>query len=75
MSRRRKADINIGRRAYSVVLRMFPKMKDAERIIGCDNDTIYRWNEGVSPSAIYLQRLHELGADVIWILTGKKVRR
>lgn len=75
MSRRKIADITIGHRAYEEVLRLFPIMKDAERIIGCENYTIYKWRDGVSPSAIYLQRLHELGADVIWILTGKKVRR
>lgn len=73
MGRRKIADISIGHRAYSEVLRLFPKMKDAELVIGCKDYTIYKWRSGVSPSAIYLARLFELGADVIWILTGKKV--
>lgn len=73
MKRRRIADITIGRRAYEEVLRLFPKMKDAERIIGCENYTIYKWKDGVSPSAIYLARLLEIGADIRWILTEKKV--
>ena len=73
MKRRKIADISIGRRAYDEVLRLFPKMRDAERLIGCEAYTIYKWNQGVSPSAIYLARLLELGADVYWILTGRKV--
>lgn len=74
MKKRRKvADISIGKRAYQEVLRLFPKMKDAESIIGCKNYTIYEWNKGVSPSAIYLARLLELGADIQWILTGRRV--
>lgn len=74
MSKRRKvADISIGKRAYQEVLRLFPRIKDAESVIGCENYTIYKWKEGVSPSAIYLARLLELGADVQWILTGRRV--
>ena len=72
MKKRKKiADISIGKRAYQEVLRLFPKMKDAYVALGCTDYTIYKWNEGVSPSAIYLARLVELGADVYWILTGK----
>lgn len=75
MSKRRKvADIFIGQRAYQEVLRLFPKMKDAERVIGCESYTIYMWNKGVSPSAIYLAKLLKLGADIHWILTGRKAR-
>ena len=70
--RRKVADISIGKRAYQEVIRLFPRMKDAERVIGCENYTIYKWNEGVSPSAIYLARLLELRADIHWILTGRK---
>lgn len=70
--RRKVADIAIGKRAYQEVIRLFPKIKDAERVIGCENYTIYKWNDGVSPSAIYLARLLELGADIHWILTGRK---
>lgn len=74
MRKRKKiADISIGKRAYQEVLRLFPKMKDAERLIGCKHFTIYKWNDGVSPSAIYLARLLEVGADVGWILTGKRL--
>lgn len=72
MKRRKVADISIGQRAYEEVLRLFPKIKDAERIIGCEHYTIYKWNQGVSPSAIYLAKLLELGADIRWILTGRK---
>ncbi len=68
----KKGDIEIGFRAYSEVLRLFPKLKDAVRILGVQHANLYAWNEGVCPSARSLARLHKAGADVIWILTGRK---
>ena len=68
----RKQDIEIGKRAYDEVLSMFPMMKDAVAAIGCGNKAVYEWKYGTAPSATYLARLHELGADVIWILTGRR---
>ena len=70
--RKRIMDTSIGKRAYTEVLRLFPVMNDAFEALGCSNYPIYQWSKGAAPSAIYLARLQELGADVIWILTGKK---
>ena len=67
-----KGDINIGYRAYSEVLRIFPTMKEAITSLGVRHDNIYAWHKGVCPSAKYLARLHKAGADVIWILTGER---
>lgn len=68
-----KAQIEIGKRAAEEVFRLFEKSKDAQRAIcGNNNGLIYHWQEGVAPSAKYLQRLHYCGADVIYILTGRR---
>ncbi len=69
---KRKADIAIGERAYSEVLRLFGSVSKAAVAIGCTRGLINDWHWGTSPGAMYLARLHQLGADVIWILTGVK---
>lgn len=69
---KRPTDIGIGIRAAQEILRLYPKKKHAMIALGCGNHTIIEWRNGVAPSAANLQRLHELGADVIWILTGKR---
>lgn len=68
----KRPDVGIGYRAAAEVKRIFPKKKHALIAIGCGKNTLNEWGYGVAPSAIYLARLHELGADVIWILTGKR---
>lgn len=72
---RKTADIGIGYRAAAEVRRLFQKKKHAIIAIGCGKNVLYEWSCGIAPSAIYLARLHELGADVIWILTGKRGTR
>ena len=68
-----KAQIEIGKRAAEEAFRLFEKSKDAQRAIcGNNNGLIYHWQEGVAPSAKYIQRLHYCGADVIYILTGRR---
>lgn len=74
MNRVTKPQIEIGHRAFEEASRLFESMKEARQMIGTNSrKLIYDWMEGVAPSAKYLQRLHYLGADVIYILTG--VRR
>lgn len=66
-----KAQIEIGKRAYEEAMRVCESVNAANKMIGCNSDGhVYKWNEGVAPSAKYLQRLHYIGADVIYILTG-----
>lgn len=66
-----KPQIEIGHRAFEEVSRLFESMKEARQMIGTNSHKlIYDWMEGVAPSAKHLQRLHYLGADVIYILTG-----
>ena len=71
---KRKSKIEIGHRTYSEIQRLFPnkKKRDIARLIGCERKSIEAWRDGCSPSGIFLARLHYLGADVIWILTGER---
>lgn len=67
----RRAQIEIGQRAFSEVQRIFRTIVDARIALGMKSrQLIYDWMEGCAPSAKYLQRLHYCGADVIYILTG-----
>ena len=69
-----KAGIAVGERAYTAVREMFPGKSLAEiaRIVGCKRQTIHWWKTGCAPESIYLQRLCFLGADIDWILTGRR---
>lgn len=69
----RKADIEIGRRAVEECYRLFPGRSDSwiSRRIGSNRKTLWGWRDGGAPNPLYLQRLHYLGADVIYILTGE----
>lgn len=74
---RRKARLEIGHRAFEKVDKIFDVSKyggmiAATKTIGCHKNAIYEWDDGKAPDAIFLQRLHEIGADVIYILTGKR---
>lgn len=71
-----KPPIEIGKRAFEEILRIFEKTKDANKSLGItSNRLIYDWMEGMAPSAKYLQRLHYCGADVIYILTGTRSKK
>jgi hypothetical protein len=66
-----RAQIEIGRRAFDEVQRIFCKNVDARAALGMKSQQLlYDWMDGCAPSAKYLQRLHYCGADVIYILTG-----
>ena len=65
-------DIAIGQRAAEEVWRIFKKSAAASRALGCDVKTIYQWDGGTVPGGLMLARLHYLGCDVMYILTGKR---
>lgn len=68
-----RAQIEIGKRAFEEVIRIFGKNVNAKESLGMtSNQLLYDWMDGCAPSAKYLQRLHYAGADVIYILTGMK---
>jgi transcriptional regulator with XRE-family HTH domain len=53
---------------------MFPDKSTAEiaKIIGCRKQAVYNWEHGITPTGMFLQRLAFLGADIDWILTGRR---
>ena len=68
-----RAQVEIGKRAFEEVVRVFGKNVDARLALGMKSkQLLYDWMDGCAPSAKYLQRLHYAGADVIYILTGMK---
>lgn len=72
---KRKADIEVGRRAYEECDRIFSfrqygGMLKTCNAIGCNRKTLNGWKDGLTPETFYLIRLHYLGADVMYILTG-----
>ena len=65
--------IEIGQRAFEEIFRIFESLEAAKDMLGISSkQLIYDWMYGTAPSAKYLQRLHYTGADVIYILTGKR---
>ena len=65
--------IEIGQRAFEETFRIFESLEAAKNMLGISSkQLIYDWMYGTAPSAKYLQRLHYTGADVIYILTGKR---
>jgi hypothetical protein len=69
---KKKADIDIGRRAFEEVQRIFPTQKEAARRLGVDRKMVNYWFHGGTPNGLVLARLHYARADVLYILTGKK---
>lgn len=71
---KRKGNIEIGKRAAREAYRLYPDESTVGicRKLGCNRKLLGDWQAGVSPSALLLARLCELGGDVIWILTGKR---
>ncbi len=68
-----KTQIEIGKRTFEEVTRVFPTLQNARDMPGMKSrQLLYDWMDGCAPSAKYLQRLHYCGADVIYILTGAR---
>lgn len=68
-----KADIHIGYRAAEEAYRISNHSATyAATLIGCSHKLVYAWAEGCAPTAIFLQRLMKLGADVPYILSGRR---
>ena len=73
---KRKAPLEIGYRAYKELCRVCPLNEFGKtETVGCDRKTMYDWKNGGAPDALFLQRLHYMGADVIYILTGRRTER
>ena len=76
---KRKAGIEVGKRAVEEIGKIFDISKyggitAASKAIGCSKNSIYELEKGATPETIFLIRLHYLGADVIYIMTGVRNR-
>lgn len=69
---RHKTDVGVGYRAAAEVRRLFKTPKEARLRLQCDKKVLNYWENGGTPSTFFLIRLHYAGADVLWIMTGKK---
>lgn len=70
---KKKAEIEIARRAYEYLLYLPGTIPQNCVRLGLDRKIAYRWyHNGMAPSARSLQALALDGADVHYILTGHK---
>lgn len=67
----RYRDYGISQRTSEEVSRLGESPRDIGKLLGCPAKLVRSWLSGeYTPSAFYLRRFHELGLDVIYILTG-----
>ena len=75
---RTKPEIEIGFRAAEEFRRLQMSQNVSLKKIctqtGIKKNRFYAWSEGQAPGARALQALHYAGADVIYILTGRKCK-
>lgn len=46
---------------------------DISKLVGCPTQLVRSWLDGINtPSTFYLRRFHEIGCDVLYILSGKR---
>jgi hypothetical protein len=66
-------EVSIGERAYSESIRLFGSVRAATKALDVSCKTvIYRWRDEGCPHAYFLSKLYEAGADIGYILTGKR---
>lgn len=69
---KRCSDINIGIRAFEFFSFQPEGITKACKKANIPHETVCDWQNGICPSAYYLQKLCFLGADINYILTGKR---
>lgn len=72
-----KGYIEIGKRFVEELYRLFPNysVRKIASILDVDRRMIYEWWNGKTPGGIYLARILHLGADVEYILIGKRKQK
>lgn len=72
-----KTSCEIGCRMADELLRMFPNesIKGICKKLGADRRAFSYWRRGETPSTGFLQRLHYLGGDALYVLTGQRYVR
>lgn len=74
---KQKNDINIGKRAADEAYQLFPNDSTSNicNRIGGTRKLLNDWYHGCVPSPIFLARLLNLGADIEYILTGRRAKK
>ena len=68
----RMRDVGIASRTIEELSKLGNEPLEIAKIVGCPTNLVRYWLDGVyTPSAFYLRRFHEIGCDVLYILTGK----
>lgn len=68
----RMRDVGIADRTVEEISKLSDDPREIAKLVGCPTNLIRYWLDGTNtPSAFYLRRLHEIGCDVLYILTGK----
>lgn len=69
-----RSEIEIARRCFDFLIEKYGSVKNVIEKTPVSRSTLYMWrNSESSPSAYYLQFLLEIGADMSWLLLGRKV--
>lgn len=69
---KRKGDIEIGHRMLEELHRMYGTNSSVVKNFGCNYNTMYSWEMGSTPGGAVLAKLHYVGGDVLYVLTGKR---
>ena len=64
-------DVAITDRVIEEISKLGKNAYQIGKVVGCSTALAKSWLDGVHlPAAYYLRRLHEIGCDVLYILTG-----
>ena len=69
---RQKGDIEIWHRMVDELVRLFGTKAEAIRQFRCERHSVDNWQNGGTPGGYALAKLHYLGGDVLYVLTGKR---
>lgn len=68
----RYRDTGIIERTIEELFRISTDYHEIAKLVGCPPQLARSWLDGIYiPSSFYLRRFHEIGCDVLYILTGK----
>lgn len=67
----RRMDVKMRSRAAEELNKLGDSSYEIAKLIGCSDNLVRYWmNEEGVPSHFYLNRLYELGCDILYIITG-----
>lgn len=71
---KRTGDIEIGKRMFEEICRVFPdkSFEEIYVIFGTTRNALWYWRNGGTPGGYFLAKIMEFGGDVEYILSGKK---